>query len=120
MRRFFAVHEKKEKKEPKKRKKSKLLVNYNLRDARPQANSKQTCISPIGPTVQPTNAIKRNGSTAKRQKPNNPKNAPFLHFYLPTLSNYTYFTLSFKNTPVLRLIIENKTQQHPPGVGMGG
>ena len=38
--RFFAVHEKKEKKEPKKRKKSKLLVNYNLRDARPQANSK--------------------------------------------------------------------------------
>ena len=39
--RFFAVHEKKEKKEPKKRKKSKLLVNYNLRDARQQANSKQ-------------------------------------------------------------------------------
>ena len=106
--RFFAVHEKKEKKEPKKRKKSKLLVNYNLRDARPQANSKQqaSCISPIGPTV---NAIKCNGSTPKHQKPNNPKNAPFLHFYVPTLSNYTYFTLSFKNTPVLRLIIENKT-----------
>ena len=39
--RFFAVHEKKEKKEPKKRKKSKLLVNYNLRDASPQVNSKQ-------------------------------------------------------------------------------
>ena len=38
--RFFAVHEKKEKKEPKKRKKSKLLVNYNLRDASPQENSK--------------------------------------------------------------------------------
>lgn len=51
MRRFFAVHEKKEKKESKKRKKSKLLVNFNLRDARPQANSKQACISPIG---QPT------------------------------------------------------------------
>lgn len=33
---FFAVNEKKEKKEPKKRKKSKLLVNFNLRDARPQ------------------------------------------------------------------------------------
>ena len=43
--RFFAVREKKEKKEPKKRKKSKLLVNYNLRDARPQANSKQHALS---------------------------------------------------------------------------
>ena len=39
--RFFAVHEKKEKKEPKKRKKSKSRVNYNLRDASPQVNSKQ-------------------------------------------------------------------------------
>lgn len=120
--RFFAIHEKKEKKEPKKRKKSKLLVNCNLRDARPQAKSKHHAlnIGPIGPTVQQTNAIKCNGLTIKRQKPNNPKNAPFLHFYFPTLSNYTYFTLSFKNTPVLRLIIENRTQQHPPGVGMGG
>lgn len=42
--RFFAVHEKKEKKEPKKRKKSKLLVNYNLRDARQQANSNQQAL----------------------------------------------------------------------------
>ena len=42
--RFFAVREKKEKKEPKKRKKSQLLVNYNLRVARPQANSKQQAL----------------------------------------------------------------------------
>lgn len=85
-----------------------------------QGHKKASIISPIGPTVQPTNAIKCNGLTYKHQKQNIPKNAPFLHFYCPTLSNYTTFTLSFKNTPVLRLIIENKTQQHPPRGRKGG
>ena len=118
--RFFAVHEKKEKKEPKKRKKSKLLVNYNLSV---EATSKQQAsyirsIGLISPTTQTVHTIK--SSTAECLKPNNPKNGSFLHFYCHTLSNYTQFTISFKNTPVLRLIIENKTQQHPPGVGMGG
>ena len=76
--RFFAVREKKEKKEPKKRKKSKLLVNYNLRDARPQANSKQHA---LGQQVQQST---RSSATAQLPNTKNQITPKTHHFYIFT------------------------------------